>query len=156
MWAKYSDQYEVSSDGHIRNSKTKRILREFIGNDGYLRTQFDGKTRLIHRVVAETFLENPNNLPEVNHIDGNKQNNSVYNLEWCNRNYNLKHAYSVGLRSAKGTNNSRCKLSEDNVYYIKKHYIPRDKEYSAKKLAEKFGVASQTICAAFHGQNWKE
>lgn len=100
MWAKYSDQYEVSSDGHIRNSKTKRILREFIGNDGYLRTQFDGKTRLVHRVVAETFLENPINLPEVNHIDGNKQNNSVYNLEWCSRNYNLKHAYSVGLRSA--------------------------------------------------------
>ena len=56
MWVKYSDQYEVSSDGHIRNSKTKRILREFLGSDGYLRTQFDGKTRLVHRVVASVFF----------------------------------------------------------------------------------------------------
>lgn len=156
MWVKYSDQYEVSSDGHIRNSKTGRILREFVGNDGYLRIQFDGKTRLVHRVVADVFLKNPFNLPEVNHIDGDKTNNSIENLEWCDRNHNLKHAYNIGLRSAKRTNNSRCKLSEEDVRYIKEHYIPRDKEYGAKSLAKKFGVAHQTICAVTSGQNWDE
>lgn len=156
MWLPYSDRYEVSSEGHIRNRKTKRILREFIGSDGYLRTQFDGKTRLIHRVVAKVFLENLYNLPEVNHIDGNKTNNSIQNLEWCDRNYNLKHAYEIGLRSAKRTHNSRSKLSEDDVAYIRKNYIPRDKDYGAKSLSKHFGVAHQTICAVVSEQNWKE
>lgn len=156
MWISYSDRYEVSSEGNIRNRKTKRILREFIGSDGYLRTQFDGKTRLVHRVVAEVFLENPHNLPEVNHIDGDKTNNSVQNLEWCDRNHNLKHAYNIGLRSAKGTRNSRAKLSEDDVTYIKENYIPRDKTYGAKNLSKRFGVVQQTICAVASGQNWKE
>lgn len=156
MWVKYSDQYEISSDGHIRNSKTKRVLREFLGADGYLRTQFDGKTRLVHRVVASVFLENPSNLPEVNHIDGNKTNNSIENLEWCTRNDNLKHAYSCGLRTARGTHNAHSKLSEDDVYYIRTHYIPRDIEFGASGLAKRFGVASQTISAVTSGQNWHD
>ena len=47
MWKQCSEKYEASTDGHIRNIKTKRVLREFIGKDGYLRTQFDGKSRLV-------------------------------------------------------------------------------------------------------------
>ena len=155
MWEKYSEKYEVSTDGHIRNAKTKRVLREFPGKDQYLRIQFDGKTRLVHRAIAEAFIPNPNNLPEVNHKDGNKANNSVGNLEWCTRNENLQHAYIHGLRTAKGTNNARCKLSEDDVSYIKKYYIRGDKKYGAKALAARFGVAHQTICAVISGQNWR-
>lgn len=155
-WMRYSDKYEVSSDGHIRNSKTKRILHEFVGKDGYMRTQFDGKTRLIHRVVASIFIDNPDNLPEVNHIDCDKQNNSIDNLEWCSRNYNQKHAYSNGLRSACGIHNSRCKLSIEDVEYIKKHYIKGDKIYGAIPMSKQFNVAHQTICAIISGQNWKE
>ena len=52
-------------------------------------------------------------------------------------------------------NNARCKLSEDDVSYIKKHYIRGDKKYGAKALAEKFGVAHQTVCAVVSGQNWR-
>lgn len=59
MWKQCSEKYEASTDGHVRNMKTKRVLHEFIGKDGYLRTQFDGKTRLVHRVIAQTFLDNP-------------------------------------------------------------------------------------------------
>ena len=86
MWKQCSEKYEASTDGHIRNIKTKRVLREFIGKDGYLRTQFDGKSRLVHRVIAQTFLDNPHELPEVNHINGHKSDNSVSNLEYCTRN----------------------------------------------------------------------
>lgn len=154
-WAKFDDHYEISYDGHIRNAKTKRVLHEYAGKDGYLRTQFAGKTRLIHRAVATTYLDNPLKLPEVNHIDGNKMNNSVDNLEWCSRNSNLKHAYDMGLRTATGSRNARSKLTEEDVVYIKGHYIPGDKKFGAKALARYFGVAPQTISAINSGQNWK-
>lgn len=156
MWVKYDDNYEVSYDGHIRNSRTKRILHEYVGKDGYLRTQFAGKTRLIHRTVANVYLENPNGLPEVNHVDGNKLNNSVDNLEWCSRNDNLKHAYDKGLRTAKGSKNARAKLTEKDVKYIRKHYVPGDKNFGAKALSERFRVAPQTISAVNSGQNWRD
>lgn len=88
-------------------------------------------------------------------LEGNKENNSVDNLEWCDRGSNLQHAYRIGLRTAKGTRNSRCKLSEEDVKFIKANYIPRDKEYGAQALSKRFGVAHQTISAVVSGQNWK-
>lgn len=156
MWKAYSEKYEASTDGHIRNIKTKRVLKEFPGKDGYLRTQFDGKTKLVHRVIAKTFIANPSNLPEINHISGHKKDNSVDNLEWCTRSDNLRHAYSFNLRNAKRTNNARCKLSEEDVNYIKEHYIKGDAQYGGLALAKKFGVAHQTICAVISGQNWNQ
>ena len=156
MWKKYSENYEASTDGHIRNSKTKHVLHEFKSKDGYIRTQFGGKTRLVHRVIAQTFIENPRQLPEVNHIDGCKTNNAVSNLEYCSRSDNLCHAYANDLRNAKRTNNPRCKLSEDDIAYIKNNYSRGDKVYGAKALSKRFGVAHQTICAVVSGQNWKD
>lgn len=154
MWIDISENYQVSDVGEIRNTKTKRILHQFVGKDGYLRTQFDGKTRLVHRAVATAFLQNPYNLPEINHLDGNKQNNRIENLEWCDRSHNLKHAYGINLRNAKGENNARAKLTDSDVKYIRSHYIRGDKSHGAKALSKKFGVAHQTICAVVSGQNW--
>lgn len=136
MWKKYSENYEASTDGHIRNSKTKHVLHEFKSKDGYMRTQLGGKTRLVHRVIAQTFIENPHQLPEVNHIDGCKTNNAVSNLEYCSRSDNLRHAYINDLRNAKRTNNSRCKLSEDDVAYIKKIIIVEAIKYTGPKLCQ--------------------
>lgn len=56
MWISVSKNYEASNDGHIRNKNTLRVLKEFEGKDGYLRTQFDGKTQTIHRVIAKAFF----------------------------------------------------------------------------------------------------
>lgn len=156
MWKKCSEKYEASTSGHIRNSRTKQVLHEFKGKDGYFRTQFDGKTRLVHRVIAKTFLENPDNLPEVNHINGHKCDNSLSNLEYCTRNENLRHAYSHKLRTAKGEKNANSKLSIDDVSYIKEKCIRRDKSFGVSALAKKYGVANQTISAVLSGQNWKE
>ena len=80
------------SRGHLRNSK---ILKQSKNKYGYLQLGLhkDGKEKkyLVHRLVAENFIDNPNNYPEINHKDENKQNNSASNLEWCDRIYNVNY-----------------------------------------------------------------
>lgn len=102
-WRTVSAQpgYEVSDCGRIRNSETGRELKPQRSN-GYLRVTLCDDTghhqRNVHRIVAETFIPNPSGYTEVNHIDGNRTNNSVTNLEWCTRSGNMKHAYRTGLQ----------------------------------------------------------
>lgn len=152
-------KYEVSSLGQVRNTKTGRILHQFVGKDGYYRTQLGGtigKSVTVHRLVCKAFVPKINGKDFVNHKDGNKQNNRVDNLEWCTRSENMYHAYEHSLKETPlGMKNGRCKLSYSDIDFILKHYIPRDKVYGAKPLAELFGVAPQTICAVTSGQNWR-
>ena len=154
-WVTIFNKYEVSDTGLIRNAKTGRVLKQFVGKDGYLRTQFAGKTRTVHRVVALAFVPADPGRDFVNHKDGNKRNNAASNLEWCTFSENLSHAYSIGLKSSAGTKNSRNKLSYEDVAFIRKHYIPRDKEFGAKPMGRRFGVAHQTVAAVAHRQNWR-
>lgn len=155
MWATIFDKYEISDTGVVRNAQTKREIKQYTGKDGYLRTQIAGKTRLVHRLVARAFIAEDEGRMFVNHKDGNKANNHASNLEWCTRSENLKHAYKIGLKSSAGVKNSRCKLSEKDVAYIRMHFIPYDKEFGTVALAKRFGVAHQTISAVMHRQNWK-
>ena len=154
MWVKILNNYEISDAGIIRNAKTGRVIKQFVGKDGYVRTQIAGKTRLVHRMVAMAFIPKDENKPFVNHKDGNKQNNNLNNLEWCTFSENLKHAYRHNLKTSLGENNGRSKLSNSDIEYIKSYYIPRHSTYGAKAMAKKFGVAHQTICAVVSGQNW--
>ena len=89
------DLYSVSDQGKIRNDKTKRLLKGGLDSDGYpqliLCKNGSRYNRKVHRIVAESFIPNPDNKPQVNHIDGNKQNNSVSNLEWCTNQENQNH-----------------------------------------------------------------
>ena len=86
--------YEVSSLGRVKNKETEHILKGGI-DKGYpfvcLSVGKNQITKRVHRLVAEAFLPNPNELPEINHKDGNKQNNTIFNLEWCSRADNVKH-----------------------------------------------------------------
>ena len=154
MWLTILDNYEISDDGEIRNARTGKTIKQFVGKDGYLRTQIAGKTRLVHRLVALTFVPSEVGKDFVNHKDGNKSNNRANNLEWCTRSENMRHAYKYDLKSSVGEKNGRCKLSEDDVVYIRTHYLPRDSVYGAKALSKRFGVAYQTICAVVSKQNW--
>ena len=111
----YEGIYEISNLGNVKalprikvNNRGYQKMKERIAkpskqNSEYFRVSLTNnnhqrKYYSIHRLVAEAFLPNPNNLPQVNHKDGNKENNNVNNLEWCTRSYNLQHAYDNGLK----------------------------------------------------------
>ena len=97
-------EYLVNPNGEIFSTLrgSPHLLTPANNGIGYLRVRVMVNTkkyhRYVHRLVAETYLPNPDNLPEVNHIDGNKSNNSVENLEWCSRQHNMDH-YRKTLRT---------------------------------------------------------
>lgn len=111
------DHYEIMRDGRMRVVKrngNSYFAKPRKHTNGYLRYQLERKDFYIHRLVATHFCENPNNYNEVNHIDGNKENNSADNLEWCNRSMNNKHAFQAGLRDyAELSKMSSCKKAID-------------------------------------------
>lgn len=98
--------YSVNENGNIRNDATSFVLKPKEKKNGYYEyCLYDEKHQkhyvLAHRLVAEAFLSNPNKYKVVNHIDGNKHNNSVMNLEWCSYKENAIHAWQNGLNSSK-------------------------------------------------------
>lgn len=95
--------YEVSDEGNVRRASTKRLLAPS-DCKGYPHVSlYDNRKRksvTIHRLVADAFVDNPDNKPQVNHIDGNKYNNNYTNLEWCTASENMQHAFDTGLSKA--------------------------------------------------------
>lgn len=105
IWKPISDYeglYKISNTGKVNSLISGKILKPFPNNKGYLYVKLtkDGqhKTFSVHRLVANVFIPNVESMQQVNHIDGNKQNNCAENLEWCNDFENRTHAYKNGLR----------------------------------------------------------
>ena len=156
------EDYSVTTDGEIYSTKykQKRMLKPRVNKRGYMYVNLskDGKYKSVkvHIIVAKTFLENPNNLPEVNHIDGNKTNNKKENLEWCTKHENMKHAFRIGLiKSLKfGEESFNAKLTEKDVKEIRQKYIPR--VYTMKMLSKEYGVTVENIKLIVTRKIWKD
>lgn len=155
--------YYVYEDGKIYNKKTKRFLNGSVFNNGYrfvsLSVDNKAKNYLLHRIVAQAFIPNPNNLPQVNHIDGNKLNNHKRNLEWVTSKQNTQHAYKNGLVSKKKNGWNKIIISEEElnnnwkIYKNTSYYISRYGEVYNKKtkallhhVSRSDGYCSVSIC----------
>lgn len=107
----------------------------------------------IHRLVALAFIENKDNLPEVNHIDGDKKNNCVTNLEWVSGKENIKKSFEIGLHpSAKGENNANSKLTKAQVEKIKELFSEGD--FTRAELSRRFNVSWTMINFIVKNLNW--
>ena len=142
MWKtieKYPN-YMISNLGRIKSLNYKRtgkeqILKQSINGRGYyyvlISINNKYKNILIHKAVAEAFLENNNNYSDVNHIDGNKLNNCITNLEFCTRSENIKHAYKNNLRSKQvgNTYKKRCELAIEYIKIYRSYQKIDNKDY---------------------------
>ena len=122
MYELFFKYYDITKEGVVINLKTNRKYKGTIANNGYLHWQTTKNNKhydwSIHRLIAIKYIPNPNNYPIINHIDGNKLNNLVSNLEWCTSSENKIHAFSLGLMTQKGSYNVMSKLDEEKVEEI--------------------------------------
>lgn len=147
------DDYVVNPFGEVISFKGNhiRLLSPSYDGGGYLHVCFyrDGKpyTRKVHRLVADAFLQNPDQMPQLNHRDGNKLNNKLNNLEFCTAKENINHAYRTGLHSKRGP------LTKDELDQIV-DLLNTGVTYN--KIAERFCISyNQVICIAT-GRSHKE
>lgn len=162
----FENSYEVSNYGKVRsidryisgrsglvkgqlihsdlNQKGYPQLRLYKNNTKYVRNQ--------HRLLTLAFIPNPNNLPQVNHIDGDKLNNHISNLEWISNSDNMSHAYKLGLRSSIGENNSNCKITDNQVTHIKLIY---NTGKSSKYISEELDIKLHIVRQIISGKSWK-
>lgn len=140
-WVQIQEKYQVSNLGRVKNPKG-RILGGSTHNDGYRFVTIKEKQIPIHRLVAQAFIENEEDKPFVNHIDGNKMNNAVDNLEWVTQQENIQHSYKNNLQPNK-VKTYKGKFTKEQRQQIKDEYNTAD--ISKRQLATKYGVSHTCI-----------
>lgn len=144
-------QYEISMLGNVK--KNGKLLNVGINQSGYYRINlYIGRkayTNTIHRLIALHFIPNPNNYPILNHIDGNKLNNSLDNLEWCTYSHNTQHAYDNKLMKAKSCElHGRSKLTKENVSGI------RSGKYTERQVKDLFNLSRTQFYRIKRNEGW--
>jgi hypothetical protein len=147
-------EYIISSKGRVINPNSGYELEGEITPKGYKRYYFNNRTlgykanKFGHVLVAEAFVENPNNYGEVNHIDNNRLNNKVENLEWVTRSMNVKHSFSLGNKTHKGINNPshKHKISDNLKNKVNQQPSPVEiREGSEISQSINNGIASSEV-----------
>ena len=160
----FSERYYVSNMGRLfttsaHNKKNSPAImkpaRSGAGRrDDYLKTIMDGKNIRVHRVVAATWVPNPEGKPFVNHINGDKADNRAENLEWCTTSENLLHAYRTGLEKKQlGQKHHAAKMTDEQVRQFKWEWA-HDRKMSRKQYSEKLGVSEAALKDIVRGRSW--
>jgi hypothetical protein len=160
----YEGLYSVTSDGRIWSHKSKKYLRLYIQPNGYVRTVLykDRKDKkvFVHRIVAETFIPNPEGKPYVHHVDGNKLNNQVSNLQWSTAKENGLYAVKSGRINPSlsnkngllnGEGNGRTKLTWQKVHLIR---ITAGLFEEGEKPWELFGICKSEYYNIVRNKTW--
>ena len=139
-------QYEISKEGIVRKIANGAIKSQYLNDKGYymisIRYGLKSKPYRVSRLVAETFIPNHKNKPEVNHINGIKTDNSWTNLEWVTHKENIEHAIKMGLINNKGSNNGMAILTEKDIPEIRRLLNTGLSQY---KIAKMFKVSRSAI-----------
>lgn len=157
----YEGYYQISNLGRVKSfhkSKVGVILKQSTGTFGYIFIELNlrgcAKKFLIHRLVAFSFLHNTQNKKEVNHIDGDKSNNHVSNLEWVTSSENQIHAFNTGLQKPRpGQEHHNCSITDDMVIEIRKLFDSG--EYKQCVLATQFNLDPKHIHLIVRRKRWK-
>lgn len=153
--------YRISSEGKVRSVITGKVLKTFLctsRSNHHPREKIslykNGKSfkKLIHRLVAEAFIPNPEKKPQVNHKDGNPLNNNLSNLEWVTQKENVEHAVKNKL-FCHGERHPKSPLTQKMVDEIREKHIPLKCSYPM--LAREYGVNQWAIARIVRRENWK-
>lgn len=137
---KIDEVYSINIKGVVVNTEKSKELSQTISN-GYVTVALYRKAKKLHQLLAEAFIDNPNNYEYINHKDGNKQNNELSNLEWCDHSHNLKHAWDNGLRkwNPKSARKSRFNTEE------KLTILELKKQHTNKEISLMYGCNTSII-----------
>ena len=159
--SKYPLKYDyfITEDGKVFSSATNKFLTTHKDKDGYLKVRLisvDNRrhTYSVHRLVLMNFspVENMDIL-QVNHIDGNKENNSLSNLEWVTCSENIKHAFKIGLKTQAGENNNASKYTEGQV--LQAIELLKSKKYNCAEIDKKLGFCKDFTSSLKRKERWK-
>ena len=150
--------YEINSEGLVRRISTKRIKKSFKRPDGYIGIQLyitknKVKNYQLHRLIADAFIPNPDNKLYVNHIDSNRENNSLENLEWVTFEENVKHGYESGYASNKGSKNGFSILTEKQVLEMRSKR--KNDKLTYQELATHYNVSYGCVAGIIQRKTWK-
>lgn len=149
--------YEITSTGEIRNGITKKKLSPCLGNHGYMAVTLKviNKNVLVHRMLCEIWLPNPENKEQVNHKNGTKTHNTLDNLEWVTRSENMQHAADLQLLSFNGKCGEECNLAKHSE--IKIRNVCEDLQNGMRNIdvMEKHGVSKDVVKSLKAGDSWK-